>query len=321
MMTFFFTIFLIYSLAVDAMFVPKQTNKSSPDTNRKSPQDLDAAIADTIKVIDMLQNASDGSRTIPSRRSWFKWRRTTSTTPLPISKAGLSLCNTLIEVLQKVTNILQRLNKNVELQNNLNPLRVVPLNDIYEENRYSRRKRNAKDLDSEDEIKKENSDPSTTPGAITGSFVDSVSHMTEEESPVLADTTNADADSQTETTRRPARRMFGEIDPVAKHKLLTLLNYTFDNMPMNVQPAQKIKEAYSNNKMFRMGYLVASIDKFEAAIMNLRSEMESQMALREDNMLELFDKILSSNKVLTSLIQSLREVSRKYSRNTLKVYN
>lgn len=95
-----------------------------------------------------------------------------------------------------------------------------------------------------------------------------------------------------------------------KDKLLSYLEDTFNEVERKIQPLTNIKIALSNDDHYKIGYIVATIDTLEVNLKKMRNDMnlhQSDPNWDDEKILDLFDRIKSTNSVVTSLIELLKK--------------
>ncbi|XP_047040069.1 uncharacterized protein LOC124644623 [Helicoverpa zea] len=93
-----------------------------------------------------------------------------------------------------------------------------------------------------------------------------------------------------------------------KAKLLSYLEDTFAEVEMKIKPLTSIKIKLSNDNIYRIGYIIATIDTLEVNLKKMRTDMGLNQDLWSDEkIIELFDRIKAASTAATRLIDTLRK--------------
>nr|XP_021195898.2 uncharacterized protein LOC110380280 [Helicoverpa armigera] len=111
------------------------------------------------------------------------------------------------------------------------------------------------------------------------------------------------------TTNESGRRMLSLSDSTKmKAKLLSYLEDTFAEVEMKIKPLTSIKIKLSNDNIYKIGYIIATIDTLEVNLKKMRTDMGLNQDLWSDEkIIELFDRIKAASTAATRLIDTLRK--------------
>lgn len=114
----------------------------------------------------------------------------------------------------------------------------------------------------------------------------------------------------TETPNLSGRRSYKpstvDIKSSVKNKLLSYLDATYNDIVNKIAPLQMLKQEFSDNDAYKIGYLIANVDTLAVNINKLKQDIDANKDFWDDKkILELFHKLMESHKIVTNLIDSL----------------
>lgn len=123
-------------------------------------------------------------------------------------------------------------------------------------------------------------------------------------------TTNASSSMTIETeadkkgNRKISRRQ--DSDEI-KTKLLNYIYESYNEITNKIDPLSKIKAQYQNENLYKIGYIMSNIDTLEVNLKNMKKEVDSnKQEFEETKILNMLDTFMASNRIVSSLIDSLR---------------
>ncbi|XP_073966364.1 uncharacterized protein [Choristoneura fumiferana] len=229
---------------------------------------------------------------------------------LAFNEEATDLLNKLISALETVNENLSTQNKKLR-QTKTKELYVVKVN---ENQRFARHKRDTNDI-SDVEVKK---NTSTDPEVI------SVKPTEEDKSTTEAKTVNETTTNVNKTevnheksncNQTNSRRSFNphdidtEISKAVKTRLLSYINEYFNDITAKTNSLREIKKTFAASDEYSIGYIIANIDTLAINLHNLRLDIETNHpGWSEKQILDMFDKIKMSHKVVSSLLEALKTI-------------
>lgn len=92
-----------------------------------------------------------------------------------------------------------------------------------------------------------------------------------------------------------------------KLKLLNYIYESYNEIANKIDPLSKIKAQYQNEHLYKMGYIMSNIDTLEVNLKNMKKDVDSNKhEFEETKILSVLDTFMASNRIVTSLIDSLK---------------
>ncbi|CAG9790492.1 unnamed protein product [Diatraea saccharalis] len=285
----------------------------------------------------------EGSEEMPESRrlmNWFRYifqtpNRATTTPTRTDQKSNIDLNitdikektqkninqNNLTDVLDHLNHILTKINKNLEDHNSITkndkgfivlniPTDLPFLTNTQDTNLTSRRKRELnntieKVVDSKNDRKTEADDyKNDTVSNTRRSFDSSNGFKIYQPHEVVGNENVNDYDKSVDVAKE------------LKGNLISIVTDAFKDIKQKIGPIKTIKDKYLSDDMFIIGYIVACIDTLEITLTKLMAEMESKEQFwNEKQLMELFNKLNTSNKVIGRLMDSLHKYMMRLDSN------
>lgn len=94
-----------------------------------------------------------------------------------------------------------------------------------------------------------------------------------------------------------------------KQKLLTYIEENFQELKEQIKKLQEMKQIYEGDSGFRVGYIIANVDVLQDNIKKLKEVTDENNNLwTERQLIEVFDKLKASNKVMVGLMQNVKNI-------------
>ncbi|CAH0404059.1 unnamed protein product [Chilo suppressalis] len=208
--------------------------------------------------------------------------------------------NNLTRILDKLNNVLEKFNENLDRHNErVNksmgfvvlklPLKGNP--DVEPTRGYSRRKREVKD--SPKAVNK--TEKSTAIPNLRSLNTSPIIRVNEIDSGIGEAPDNAN------------KRAVDSAHEL-KDNLIRFVAETFKEIKLKIAPLKPVKDTYSADDSYIIGYIVACIDTLEVTLTKLMAEMESKKhKVNENQLMELFKRLNTSRTVIGKLMDSLQK--------------
>lgn len=231
---------------------------------------------------------------------------------LAFNEEATELLKTLISALETVNENLSTQNKKLK-QTKTKELYVVKVN---ENQRYARHKRDANDI-KDIEVK------NTTAPENVSVTIEEDKVTTEAKTAANVNTTNV---NKTEINPEEpncnqtlnGRRKFNpydidtDVSKAVKTRILSYINEYFNDIAAKTNSLKEIKRTYAASDEYSIGYIIANIDTLGINLHNLRLDIEANhQGWSEKQILDMFDKIKMSHKVVSSLLDALKTIIDK----------
>ncbi|XP_050360279.1 uncharacterized protein LOC126780063 isoform X2 [Nymphalis io] len=114
-----------------------------------------------------------------------------------------------------------------------------------------------------------------------------------------------------ETEKDGRRTMQGNpfVSNEVKERLLHYINEGFDEIKNKIKSLQQIKNMFSNNVNYKIGYIIANLDSLDANMKKLSDHLNvNKRLLNDTKILSLYDTVKAS----TTAVNNLMDVLKKY---------
>lgn len=92
-----------------------------------------------------------------------------------------------------------------------------------------------------------------------------------------------------------------------KFKLLNYIYESFNEITNKIDPLSKLKTQYQNENLYKIGYIMSNIDTLEVNLRNIKKDVDgNKEKFEESKILNVLDTFMASNRIVTSLIDSLK---------------
>ncbi|XP_046976234.1 asparagine-rich protein-like [Vanessa cardui] len=120
-----------------------------------------------------------------------------------------------------------------------------------------------------------------------------------------------DVEENKELEKDGRRTMQGNpfVSNEVKERLLHYINEGFDEIKNRIESLRQLKNMFSNNVNYKIGYIVANLDSLDANMRKLNEHLNvNQRILNDTKILSLYDTVKSS----TTAVRNLMDVLKKY---------
>lgn len=96
-------------------------------------------------------------------------------------------------------------------------------------------------------------------------------------------------------------------DDGVKIKLLNYIYESYNEIINKIDPLSKVKTQYQNENIYKIGYIMSNIDTLEVNLKNMKKDVDTNKHnFDETKILNVLDTFMASNRIVTSLIESLK---------------